>query len=220
MVWLIAIMCIIVVVVFWRVFPPLALMAAYGLLVLFIYTQSNYARNERRTAEQTPQQTVATANATTGALARVWQVSSEPDPASGAKMPRTASVLSDDGLCQLLVEQGIRGHQTVGIYCPTLKLSPRRDIEVKIDNRPTSDTMSVERFSDGSDLYISPYQNSRQLPYDEFLRRMTTADKMAFLLHVENGGKRWLTFSLNGSAAALTTIGALSSKPGVTQIAR
>jgi hypothetical protein len=51
------------------------------------------------------------------------------------------------------------------------------------------------------------------LSYDEFLRRMTGANKMALLLTFEDAGQHWITFSLDGSTAALTKIGALTTKP-------
>src|SRR5262249_38851773 len=195
MMWLIAIICIILAVVCWRRFPPVAILAAYALIVLFVvHPRSEHNRNELqgKTAEA-PQPTIVTAKASTGAIVRLWQVSSERDPVSEAKMPRTASVLSDDGLCRLVVEQHIDARQTVGVYCPTLTLSLRRDIDVKFDDRPTSDTMRVERFSDGSDIYISRHQDSYSLPYHEFLRRLALANKVAFLLNAENADKNWRT---------------------------
>jgi hypothetical protein len=71
-------------------------------------------------------------------VVRQWEVSSETDPASGEEVPRYASVLSDDGLCRLQVEQRMNGTRLAGIYCSDLQISAERDIEVKFDNRSTS----------------------------------------------------------------------------------
>jgi hypothetical protein len=55
------------------------------------------------------------------------------------------------------------------------------------------------------------YNDSGQLSYDEFIRRMAEANKVALLLDVEQAGKQWITFSLSGSSPALHKIGALGS---------
>jgi hypothetical protein len=71
--------------------------------------------------------------------------------------------------------------------------------------------MRIEKFSNDTNVYIpsSQYSYSQQLSYDEFLRRLTSATKVALLLTVESAGQQWITFSLRGSGPALTKIGAL-----------
>jgi hypothetical protein len=105
----------------------------------------------------------------------------------------------------------------VGIYCSGLKISAYPDdIEVKFDQRSTSDVMNINRFSNGDAVYPSSYQPNylpHHLPYEEFLRRMTGASKVSLLLTVEGAGQQWITFSLTGSGPALTKIGALDTKP-------
>ncbi len=218
MAWLIAIICIIVVIVFWRIFLPLAVIAAVGLGLLLLYSQGESDRSERKRklAEQTVRQKIANAKATAGDVVREWEVSSETDPASGEKVPRYASVLSDDGLCRLQVEERINGARLASIYCSGLKISAYSDIEVKFDNRSTSDAMKIERFSDGDNVYIPSRQYGR-LSYDEFLRRITGAKKVSLLLTVEGAGQHWITFSLTGGSPALTKIGALSPGYSGTQ---
>ncbi len=117
MVWLIAIICIILVVVFWRIFIPLALIAAVGLGLLLLYAQGEGDRSEskRKLAEQTVRERIANAKATAGDVVREWEVWSQTDPASGEKVPRSASVLSDDGLCRLQVEERINGTRLASI---------------------------------------------------------------------------------------------------------
>ena len=221
MTWLIAIICIILVIVFWRIFVPLALIAAVGLGLLLLYLQGDSERSERKRKleEQTVRQRIAKAKATAGDVVREWEVSSETDPASGEKLPRYASILSDDGLCRLQVEERINRARLASIYCSGLKISPYSDIEVKFDNRSTSDRMEIQRFSNGDDVYIPSQQDKYRghLAYDEFLRRITGANKVALLLTVEGAGQYWITFSLRGSIPALTKIGALPSGYSGTQ---
>jgi hypothetical protein len=216
--WVVGIICVVLIVVFWRIFLPLALVAAVALVLLFGYVQSENDKSERKrkATEQTVRQKIDNAKAIASTTARSWEVSSEADPASGAKIPRNAGVRSDDNLCWLQVEERLNGAKLTGIYCQGLKVSSWKDIEVKFDNRPTSDTMRLERFTDGDAVYIPSYQYtySRQLSYDEFLRRMTGANKMAILLTFEEAGQHWVTFSLEGSNAALAKIGALTSRSG------
>ena len=219
--WLVAIVCIVVVIVFWRIFVPLAIIAALGLGLLLLYLQGDSERSERKRKleEQTVRQRIAKAKATAGDVVREWEVSSETDPASGEKVPRYASILSDDGLCRLQVEERIDRARLASIYCSGLKISPYGDMEVKFDNRATSDKMEIQRFSNGDDVYIPSQQGNYRghLAYDELLRRMTGANKVALLLTVEGAGQHWITFSLRGSSPALTKIGALPSGYSGTQ---
>jgi hypothetical protein len=198
-------------------FLPVALIAAVGLGLLVLYIVMGVEDSDRneRVTEQTVREKIANAKATAGDVLREWAVRSETDPASGEKVPRYASVVSDSGLCRLAVEQRIDGSALAGIYCSGLKISPYKDIEVKFDNRPMSDTMGIRKFSDGDNVYIPSYEyaHSGHLSYNEFLRRVARANKTSLLLTVEGAGQHWIMFSLRGSSSALTKIGALSSKP-------
>jgi len=102
MTWLIAIVCIILIIYFWRIFLPLAIIAAIGLGVFLLYMHGEMDRNERnrKLAEQTVRERIAKAKATAGDVVREWEVFSETDPASGVEVPRRSSVSSDEGLCQ------------------------------------------------------------------------------------------------------------------------
>jgi len=222
MAWLIAIACIILVIIFWRIFLPIALVAAVGLGLLLLYLQGEHDRSERKQklAEQTVRQRIAKAKATAGDVVREWKVWSKTDPASGNKVPRNASVMSDDGLCRLQVEERLDGARLAGIYCSGLKISSYSNIEVKFGNRTTSDTMKINSFSSGDSVYIDSYQysSSGHLSYDQFLRRMTGANKVALLLTVKGAGQHWIKFSLRGSSPALTKIGAVSPQHSDTKI--
>jgi len=219
--WLVAIICIILIVVFWRIFLPVALVVVAGGVLFLIYSEQQNARTERRqkaaaqAAEQAVRNRIARANETASDTSRKWYVLSQPDPASGAKVPRFAGVFSDNGLCRLQVEERINGARLAGIYCSDLKVESYTDIQVKFDNRSTSDPMELKDFSDGGNgAYISSAQPTYRnyLPYSELLKRMTEAQKVALLLELETVGKQWITFSLKGSRPALSQIGALRSK--------
>ena len=227
MAWIVAIICIILIVIFWRIFVPLAVVVAVGIGVLLLYLKVDSDRSERARlqAEKVVQEKIAIANATiqeriakakasAGSVEREWEVSTEADPASGKNIPRTASVLSDNGLCRLQIEQRMTATRLAAIYCPGLKISPNDDIDVKFDNRATSDKMQITKFSNGDDVFISSNQATynRRLQYDEFLQRMTVAKKVALLLTVEGAGQHWITFSLLGTGPALTTIGAIGPR--------
>src|SRR5262249_23754176 len=179
--WLIAIVCIILILVFWRIFLPLAVIAAVlvGLWLLYTQQESKRSERERKLAAQTVRQRIANAKANAGNNVRQWEVLFETDPASGEKVPRYATILSDDGLCRLQIEERINRTRLTGIYCSGIKISAYGDIEVKFDNRLTSDTMRIERFSDCDDVFIPSHQYnySGHLSYDELLRRMTGANK-------------------------------------------
>ena len=219
--WLIGIICLIVVILFWRIFLPLALLAAVGVGVFVVYEKSGTDRREReiRKKEQEVQLQIAEAKAkaTAGSTEHKWTVLTEADPASGEKIPRIARIKSEDGLCALQIEQRIDTTRLAGIYCRLLKLSPYPDIEVKFDNYPTSNKMQVEEFSGGDDIYLSSYQYGNRLPYDEFLQRLARGKNVALQLNVEGGGAHWIRFSLSESRPALVSIGAIAPNETVAQ---
>jgi len=229
--WVIAIICIILVVIFWRIFLPLGVIAAVVIALAFLYfkAQSDRDDEKRLQAERETQERIARAHAAVqqkiaksqrngASVEREWEVATEADPASGAQVPRVARVLSDDGLCRLQVEQRLNATRLAGVYCPGLKVATGSDVEVKFDNRPTSDKMRLERFSNSADAYIPSQQPTYGglLSYDEFLLRMTTAKKVALLLNIEGAGEHWFAFSLEGSRPALIKIGAITPRSGTT----
>ena len=133
--WLIAIACIILVAIFWRVLLPIALVAfvGIGLLILYLKVDSERSERQRIKAEQEVRERIANAQAVSKGTERAWEVLTETDPASGEKVPRYASVLSDDGLCRLQIEERIDRTRLAGIYCRGLKVSPYGNIAVKFD---------------------------------------------------------------------------------------
>jgi len=205
--WLIAIICIILVVAFWRIFVPLALIVVVGIWLLV--GKEDQGGGHGRHRELIKQKIENARTARLEDMVREWDVSFTTDPASGEEIPRHASILSDDGLCRLQVEERLNGVELTSINCPQLKVAAHQDIEVKFDNRPTSDTMDIQRFSNSDAVYIPSHQSAHHLSYDEFLKRMAGANKVALRLTFEQADHYWFTFSLRGSGPALTAIGAV-----------
>ena len=216
MTWIVGIICIVLVVIFWRIFLPLALVAviAIGGVVIHENNQSNMRDRDRVRAEQSLRDKLEKVSNNGANVDRKWVVSTVRDPASGEDVPRLASVLADNGMCTLQVEHRIDGMDLTGIYCQGFKIDSFDNIEVKFDTRPTSDKMRLQKFSDGDGVYIpsDQYTYSSQLQYDEFLRRMTSAKKIALQVKFDAVGRHWIAFSLKGADAALLSIGAVKVK--------
>jgi len=214
MAWLIGIVCIILIIIFWRIFIPIALLVAVGFGILLLYSWHESDRSERRRAEaeQATKKRIADALANPDTTSREWGIGVERDPASGEDVPRNASVVSDNGLCRLQVEERIDKTRLTGIYCEGLKLDPYQKVQVKFANRSTSDAMDIAQFSDGDDVYIRSRQYSSDLEYNEFMRRLSGAGKVSLRLNIKEAGEHWITFSLAGSGPALAKIGALAGR--------
>lgn len=162
---------------------------------------------------------------------RTWEVRSEPDPATGDPSPRYATVVSDDDLCELIVEERLDGDRLTSVYCPDLEIQINRftftAIGVKFDSMQRSETMALERFVDDDEhdsAYIPSDQGQRFdifqvqgsddfLQYNEFIRRIASSQRLALELEFQGVGNHWIPFSLRGSRQALAQIGAL---PGST----
>ena len=224
MAWLIGIIVLILCVVFWR--ASLILIGIGGVLV-FLLVQNQNSQQEQRDRERAA---AAERTRTLIAAARLrvedarqtvepkdWRVITETDPASGQAVPRQAAIESDDGLCTMTVEERIDRTRLTSFRCPGLNIRANTNytagnVEVKFDNRSTADSMDIRGFSRGAaSAYIPSAQAtySNRLGYDDFLRRLGSANKVAIQLDFNYVGKHWITFSLDSSRAALTAIGAL-----------
>jgi|GEM_PF-6999060 len=217
MAWLIGLVCVVLVIKFWRIFLPLGLIAAAAIGVFLLYENQQTQERldaERRRLEQKRLRVDGALNRAAKTDAR-WEVLFEVDPASGKNVPRSARVTSDGGLCHLQVEQRVNGTRLAGIYCDGLPLQNKYSAttaEVKFDNRETSDSMALARFSDGDDSYIGSSQPNGNLAYSELIERLATAKRVALLLNFEDVGQRWTTFSLLNADQALVSIGAWKAK--------
>jgi len=219
MAWLIGVVCIILVVRFWRIFLPLAVLAGV-VLGVFIGYLALQDRQRQRQQEASAESVRAKLRASADGVARRWEVVSERDPASGELTPRTASVASDNANCRLQVEQRLNTTRLTGIYCAGLKVavSYPENVQVKFDNRPTSDPMQIQRLSDGDAVYIGSRQDHNALQYDEFLTRIGSAQRVAIQLRFTDAGDYWQSFSLEGADEALLSIGAAKPPTQKTQL--
>jgi hypothetical protein len=217
MAWLIGIVCVILMIRFWRIFLPLGLIAGAALGLLWL-SESRRSDAQAKAAQKLVEgknlriQRALNAEPKKGLK---WELGSEIDPASGKEVQRTAAVSSENDLCRLQVEERVDGTRLAGIYCSELYLANKyaaTAIEVKFDNRDKSDSMLVNRFSGANDSYISSRQYSDNLSYDEFIERLATANRVALYLNFEDIGNRWVAFSLLDADKALSAIGALKSK--------
>lgn len=209
---LIGILSVILIALFWRILLPLALVIGVGglLLVLGILAHADRAEDDRRASAERLRARIAAAQRTPTPVPARWQVLYAGDPASGDSVPRYAGVSSDDRLCNLMVEKRLTGARLTSIDCGDIELvTYRDDIQVKFDDRPTSDPMRLRSFTAGQGAYIPEYQGTSRLSYREFVNRLSAARRVALLLTTRDAGSHWITFSLQGSSSALTAIGAL-----------
>ena len=82
MTYLIAILSVILVITFWRIFLPIALIAAVGLglLILYINQESDRGARDQARAEEALRKRIAEAKAIGSGVDREWTVKSETDP--------------------------------------------------------------------------------------------------------------------------------------------
>lgn len=209
--WLVGILFVILCLVFWRVGLPILGIAA---ILLFAWTQREQVPDQERLQERAAdaarlRATIAAAQRE--AQPRQWRIRTQEDPGSGESVPRSAVVRSDDGLCELQVQERITGGRLTSISCTELDIINSPDLYLNFGTGNTSEKMALSTPARERSAYIrssqSPY--GEYLQYDEFLRRMSTESKVSLRLRFRYVGGHWIRFSLNGSTDALGAIGAL-----------
>jgi hypothetical protein len=217
--WLIAIISIILIIVFWRIFLPLALVGGVivGLVILVIYVKDKNTTQKRIEQEQRAQDLIARRIASARAnldFTRKWEVISEKDPSTRRNGPRYAGILSETGLCRLQVEQRLTGEKLTAIYCFGLNTTSDSELYVKFDNKSTADKVELRKFSNGNDSFIPSQQlvYSGRLSYEQFLQGLVSAQKVALQLKIGGSPESWEVFSMLGSEDALNAIGAVRKK--------
>lgn len=207
--WLIGIICIVLVIYFWRIFLPLGILAGLGLGGFFLYEE--HQREQRQKAEveaaQQLRERIAAAQKNATSNGKTWVLHGEPDPASGRNVARTAFIESNDGLCYLSVQKRIDGTELTGLTCPDIGIPEHKDIEVKFDTRDVSQTMDLKAYTDSDDVYIPSYQGSswKYLSYSDFMKGLVSANSVA--IQIPAAGGFWTTFSLKGSAPIIMQLG-------------
>lgn len=208
MTWLIGLLCIVIIVAFWRVFLPLALIAIMGIIFLFwIMVQDGKERGQDKQKEVEMLHTkIKNAQLSASAEGKEWKLLYEPDPASDIPIARTASILSNDGLCALTVQQRLNGAKLTGLVCPDITINHFSKLEVKFDTLNISQKMRLEKYKDNNTgVYIPPYQYLGDLDYDSFIRNMTESNSLA--LKVPGHEEFWTKFSLKGAQQTLAQLG-------------
>lgn len=211
MAWLIGLIAVVVIVVFWRIFLPLgviALILALG-AGAWIYLAEQSSKRERVQAALLRERIIEAAQATASSEGKKWTAQLSPDPASDTKVYRGASIESNDGLCGLRVEKRLNGTELTDLTCSQFELkSYQGDLEVKFNHHAKSYRMELKSYSGGSGVYIPSYQFSGNLPYKDFIKALQTGNAVAF--SGSGFGSRWMTFSLNGAADAISKLGTVA----------
>ncbi|MET0013054.1 MAG: hypothetical protein ABW088_05320 [Sedimenticola sp.] len=207
--WLIGIVCVVIVIYFWRIFLPLGVVAAVALggFLLYEENQSNKRKEEEERAAQELRARIATAQKSASPEGKEWVVYGRRDPASEKNIARTASINSNDGLCYLTVQKRINGVELTGLNCPGIKISEYDDVYVKFDISETSKKMELNSYSDSNDVYIPSGQSgySGNMSYKDFINGLVTAGAVA--IKIPAADDFWVKFSLKGSIDAINQLG-------------
>ncbi|GJM17465.1 MAG: hypothetical protein DHS20C13_27920 [Thermodesulfobacteriota bacterium] len=137
-----------------------------------------------------------------------WTVNTKKDPASDKDIVRSVSIISNDDLCELIVQKRVDGSELTGLDCPGIKISEYDDIYVKFDIDETSRKMDIKTYTDSKDVYIPSYQYERSgyLPYKDFINGIITANGLAIKIP-EKTQEFWTKFSLKGSVLSIDALG-------------
>ena len=205
--WIVGLICLVIVLVFWRFFLPLALVLGVAGWLLYERIQESEERERQAKAAEAAaiRKTIQEARANASPDGKSWEVWFAPDPASGEEIARSASVSSNDGLCRLIVEKRIDGSELTGLDCPKLKIREYSDIDVKFDNFDTSNTMDIKSYTNSDSVYIPAYQTGAHLKYDVFLERLQTSKAVAIRVPAQDNF--WISFVLNGSTESISLLG-------------
>ena len=214
--WIVTLICIVIVVIFWRIFLPLAVIVfvlaiiasiAIGGILAYAHYDNKEKERKREIAalEFRKKITVAQQNATPDG--KEWVVYGDVDPASNKNIARTASIISNDGLCYLTVQKRLNGNELTGLDCPDIEIYSYSDIYVKFDTAELSEEMDLESYSDSDGVYIPSYQPSysAKMSYKNFIDGLSTSNAVA--IKIPSAHSFWVRFSLKGSATAISQLG-------------
>lgn len=209
MAWLIGIVCVIVVIAYWRVFLPLAIVALLilGVIIWNESYQQNKRQEKAKIATDLFKEKLRTAKQKETSEGKKWELYYEEDPANKIPIARTAYLKSNDELCSLSVQKRLNGSNLTGISCPGIKISEYDDIEVKFDTAETSQKMRLEKYADSEEVYIPSYQYSYsgQLNYEDFIKILKNSKSLAIKIPaLENF---WTTFNIQNSSKVITSLG-------------
>lgn len=215
MAWLIGIICVVIVVTFWRIFLPLGILALVGIIVLFILIANNEEKGTQEMAQQEKalqveelrQKKIAQARANATHEGKEWRLDYQKDPASGIMIARQAHIESNDSLCTLTIKkQLLNGVEAADIDCPDFNVSAWDGLEVKFSDASNS-IMMLFITSNGKDIHIYSWQDDSEgyLSYDDFIEGLKNNKSVAIKIQSEDD--IWTVFSLEGSSEALNQLG-------------
>jgi hypothetical protein len=190
----------------WAVIGVVGLAAIIG---AFVYNNSYQSDQRREVAKEKAKERakrIVQAKATATSKDKSWTVYVEPDPASSIKIARTASIVSNDGLCTLSVQHRLNGSRLTGLKCPDFKISEYDDLEVKFDTMQSSYRLPLKSYSDSSDVFIPSSDYSQKSGfYNTFLDRMKRGKAMA--IKVKEFQNNWVTFTLKNAKETISILG-------------
>lgn len=151
------------------------------------------------------------------AESKEWTVYYEPDPATGKRVARGATIQSEDDLCYLDVQKRLDGSELTGLRCPIIQITELDDIKIRFDIYDVLDKMSIKSYSNSGEVYIpsTQHESSGYMSYKSFIKGLGTANILAIKIPWEEGF--WTRFNLKGSSLALEKLGVrepISEDPG------
>jgi hypothetical protein len=207
--WILATIFIVFLVLFWRVSVPFTITAAVviGLMSLYAHYDTQKRVREEEIATAALEQKIEQALENATPEGKEWHVDYVEDPETAKNMARRASIMSNDGLCRLVVEKRPDGSDRTGLLCPDFKNYGNKDMAIRFDNAATSDKIDIGEYNDKSGVYISPFifVSPDHIDYTEFIDHLKDASTLAIRIPAEKGV--WVRFKLEGAAEALNKLG-------------
>jgi hypothetical protein len=208
--WLIGLICVVIVVKFWRILLPLGVAAFLALVGFYLYDHHQSEKWQKAKAREIQEMRakVTTAKQNPTSQGKEWLVYGERDPESGKTFARTATIESDDGLCVLTVQKLFDGSELTGLDCPGIKIPEYRPIVIKFDADEFSRKMKLESYDDSNGVSISVDQygeSSGYMSYKTFIDGLLSANAVA--IKIPSDFTFWVRFSLTGGAAAINKLG-------------
>jgi len=209
MAWIIGTIVILFAVLYWRVSWLLGILVVIvvGSLAWYGHYVNEKNAREQEIATAALKQKIAKALENASPDGKDWHIKYELDPSSGMDVARNASIISNDGLCRLVVEKRFDGSDRTGLHCPDFKNYEDKDMEIKFDDAASSDKIDIGKFTNESGVYISPFLfvSPLYIDYKEFMNRLKVGKTLAIKIPAEEGV--WVNFNLEGGAEAVNKLG-------------
>lgn len=191
----------------WFVIGTAGLLIISTIAIGGYYIYEEYKQQKIAEESELRKRDIEASRSTATAEGKQWRLHLETDPASGEKIARRASVISNDGLCRLQVEERLNGTKLTGVFCRQFRIERYKGVEVKFGYLETSNTMPLETFSNSDDVYIpsSSYKYDKENNYDAFINRLKTGEAVALKTEAFEG--YWVKFTLKDAAISLSNLG-------------